>query len=450
MVRATAVGLAFGVGYAASPLTVWFFVFLVGLFAWAGRDLTPRERRWVWSLLAAAVAVRLVAVVLLFLSSDPSHLISFFWDGDGIYLKQRGLWIRNVWLDVPIAPQDFDAAFSRLYGWTTYLYVIAYLQYWLGAAPYAIHLMNIALYLAASVVLYRLVRSSFGRVSAFCGLALLLFVPTLLFWSVSALKESLYLFLLVMGVASMVAIARGPGLMTRAIAAMALAMSVATIDGVRSGGSVILAAALGAGLAGGVIMRRSWVAVLVLALLPYAGYRILNNGAVQARIWSQLHSAASQHIGHVRTEGHGYKLLDQRFYVQSPPVDTMTPAEGLRFVVRGLVSFVVVPLPWQVQSATEMMYLPQQVVWYVLVVLAAVGVVAGLRRDPFVTCMFVGMTIAGAAAVAINSGNIGTMVRHRDTVVPFIVWFSAVGGVATMWTWKSRGTSKVAVRAPVS
>ena len=118
----------------------------------------------------------------------------------------------------------------------------------------------------------------------------------------------------------------------------------------------------------------------------------------------------------------------------------MTPVEALRFSGRALGYFVVAPLPWQVQSRTEMVFLAQQVVWYLMVVLAAIGVVAGLRRDPLVTCLLCGVTVAGAVAIALNSGNIGTMVRHRDTVVPFIVWLSALGAVTTASTWMSWAT----------
>jgi hypothetical protein len=138
-------------------------------------------------------------------------------------------------------------------------------------------------------------------------------------------------------------------------------------------------------------------------------------------------------------------VLDQRFYSEpaaNDPISTMAPVEGLRFAVRALASFVAVPFPWQIQSMSEMAFLPQQVVWYVLVVLAVVGAVAGLRRDALVTCMLLGMSMAGAVAIALNSGNIGTMVRHRDTVVPFVVWLSALGAVATVSAGMSAGTSR--------
>src|SRR5439155_1104070 len=157
--------------------------------------LSERERRWVWGLLALAIALRLLAVALLFLTTDHHNAASFFWDGDGVALKRRGLWIRNVWLGQPITPLQFSVAFDPSYGWTTYIYVLAYLQYLLGPAPYGVHLFNIALFLTMAVALYRLVRSAYGPEAALLGFGLLLFLPTPFFWSVSALKESLYLLL---------------------------------------------------------------------------------------------------------------------------------------------------------------------------------------------------------------------------------------------------------------
>ncbi|MCH2278920.1 MAG: hypothetical protein MK358_08620, partial [Vicinamibacterales bacterium] len=31
--------------------------------------------------------------------------------------------------------------------------------------------------------------------------------------------------------------------------------------------------------------------------------------------------------------------------------------------------------------------------------------------------------------ISLSNGNIGTLVRHRDTVVPFVVWLSGLGAV---------------------
>jgi len=424
-----AAGAVLGTVYAASPLTVWFLAVMAGLFAWTSRGLTERERRWVLGVLAVAVAVRMLTIAWLFATTDHYQAVSFFWDGDGQALKRRALSIRNIWLGIPVAPLFYSLAFEQSYGWTTYLYVLAYIQYWLGPAPYGIHLVNVALFVAGAVALYRLVRSAYGRASAFVGLVILLFLPTPFLWSVSALKESMYVFLLVIGLVAAVHLVRGR-FSTRVIALAILMASVAVIDGVRAGAQLIATLGLAAGLAASFVVRRVSILLLVLLLGPIAARQAWNDPGVQTAMMSQVQAAALQHLGQVRSPGYSYKLLDERAYSIDRP--TLTPVESGRFVVRALVSFVVVPLPWQAQSGVALVFLPQQIVWYVLVALAFVGLVVGLRRDLLLTCLLAGLATAGAAAVALNSGNIGTMIRHRDTVVPFVVWLSALGGVATV------------------
>ena len=434
-------GIVLGIGYAASPLTVWFLGSVVFLCIWARRGLSVRERQWVLGLLLFAVAARLLLVALLFLTIDPFETKSFFWDGDGIYLKQRAEWIRSVWLGNQIAPLDYDRAFFRGYGWTSYIYVIAYVQYWLGESPYGIHLLNVFLSLSVAVVLYRLVRKAYGKTAALIGLALSLFMPTLLLWSVSALKESLYIFLIMLGLVGTVTVVRGPSMMRRILGLCAVIISFATIDGVRFGGEIVLGAGVAGGLFGAVTARRLWVAVLVLALLPFVGYRLMQTDVVYSRVQPQLQWLALQHVGHVKTEGNAYKLLDERFYVdvsRDERIATWTPVEQLRYFVRATASFIAVPLPWQARSTTEMLFLPQQIIWYLMILFAVVGSVSGVRRDPFVTCMLLAIVVVGSVAVALGSGNIGTMVRHRDTVVPFVVWLSAGGAVATVSAWRTR------------
>jgi hypothetical protein len=499
LVWATATGIGLGIAYVLSPVSVWFFIAITGLFIWVSRGLPDRERRWVLGTLTIAVVLRVLAIAVLFLGSPtgscgwgtpiPSGaaaaagklwvgdfeaaggtsyttevcspltvgndlFVSFFWDGDGSAMKRRTVSIQNIWRGIPIDPFLFSVAFDPNYGWTTYVYVLAYIQYWLGSAPYGIHLINVVAFLASTLLLYRLVRSSYGRAAALVGLVLLVFLPTPFAWSVSAMKEQLYILLGVSTVVATVAVVRTNGVVKRIAPLLLLVGSLSVIETVRVGGSLIFGTGLGAGVAGGVIIRRVSLILLAFLLVPYAGYRTLGNADVQARIMSQLQRFAVMHVGHVRTEGNFYKLLDQRFYSSQADtgfdqagrrnivnsIETMTPVEALRFSGRALGYFVVAPLPWQVQSRAEMVFLAQQVVWYLMVVLAAIGVVAGLRRDPLVTCLLCGVTVAGSVAIALNSGNIGTMVRHRDTVVPFVVWLSALGAVTTASNWMSWAT----------
>lgn len=433
-----ALGVGLGAAYVASPLAVWCVGSMVALCVWAGRGLGERERRYVWTVLLAAAVIRLMAVAVLFLVSEPHISTSFFWDGDGVYLKRRAMTVRDFWLGNPVSPVHFSRGFDHGYGWSTYVYVLAYLQYLTGPALFGVHLFNVTIFMTASVMMHRLARAAFGRVPALVGLGLMLFLPTLIAWSVSALKESLYVFLCALGLTTAVWVIRSTGLFRRLIG-FAIVVGATVANGtVRSGASLIMIAGLSAGLVGSIIVRRVLLMLLVVVCLPWGVYHLWTTPDIQARIMSQLQTSAVMHRGNVNTEGHSYRLLDSRFYADVYATETMRPDEGLRYLVRAIVSVVVVPLPWQVASNSAAVFLAQQVIWYLLVVFAVVGCVVGLRRDALVTSMLAGLAVTAAAAIALNSGNIGTMVRFRDTIVPFVVWLSAVGAVSTATTLANR------------
>jgi hypothetical protein len=165
---------------------------------------------------------------------------------------------------------------------------------------------------------------------------------------------------------------------------------------------------------------------------------------VRERLVSALDSAAKTHAGHVFTQGHAYKLLDAGFYVVPvPAVDspvTLTTAEAARYVIRAVVSFVVVPVPWQLASTRELTYLPEQLLWYALVALFPIGLVAGWKRDPLVVSMLAGYIVPTAVALALTNGNVGTLLRLRGMIIPYVVWISAVGFVSWLEHYAPRSS----------
>ena len=456
---ATTVAVLVGFLYTLSPVGVWCGAGVVGLFTWAGRGLPGRERRWLLSLLALALGLRLLVVIGLFLLTDPDlrPAANFFFDGDGQALKARSLWLRNTWLDVPIGEMYFRLAFQD-YGWSGYLYVLAYLQYLLGPAPFGIHLFNILLFLAASVALYRLVRTAYTPAAALVGLTLLLFLPTLFAWSISALKESFHLFVGTAALIAAVGIVRGRGRL-QLLAVVGLVVAMAVLATIRGGAFEIMAVGLAGGMLVRVLTLKKWVVVATLVCLGAGLFAVSRIPDLQARVTDPvttvLRTTAQTHLGHTFTRGHGYKLLDDSYYkryftdgsnihlMRYPDlVEMLTPGELTRYVVRSAVAFLVVPLPWDAVSWSEIVLVPQQVAWYLMVPLALVGVVAGLRRDVLVTLLLVSCIVVAAVPIGLSNGNVGTLVRHRDTVVPFIVWLSGLGAVSlTGWLASRRRLS---------
>lgn len=424
---AVSVGVLLGIVYTLSPLTVWFAVASASILWIGGRRLPAREQRWVRGLLAVAIAVRvlLMAALFLFGTSDHGSFNVFF--GDEQYLLVRSLRLRNLWLGAPLSLEALFDVFDA-YGQTSYLNVIACAQLLVGPAPYGIHLLNSAFYLIGVLILHRVVRAAFGRVPAIIGLFGLLFFPTLLIWSASGLKESLNFLVVTCVLAAAIALVRADW-KWRPLAAVAVVAGVAALGTFRAGAFEIAAAGVAAGLAGRFVTRRVWRVALVTSVVLACAIPVVRSARVQSAALRLLRPAARIHMGHVYTRGHAYKLLDQHFY-DTRITETMNWSEGVRFIERAIVSVILFPTPWDAQSWAELAYLPEQMTWYAILLTAIVGIVVGARRDALVTSLFFAYAVAALLAVALNTGNIGTLVRHRALALPFLIVFSGVGVTA--------------------
>ena len=421
-----AAGVLIGIVYTLSPLAVCCAVAIPLMIRAGGRGLEPAERRRLQIILAVAIGVRVLAVAGLFLATNHASVPfgSFF--GDEEYFLRRSMWLRNVALGIPIHGADLIYAFDD-YSDTSQLYILGFLQTLLGFAPYGAHLVGIALYLGTVLLLFRLVRPAFGATPALLGLVLMLTLPSLFAWSISVLKEPMFFALTAVALASVVAAVREPR-WRRKVLLMAVALGGAlALQTVRRAGFAIEAMSIltGVAVAWIIVRPRLFVAALVVAIL--AGAAVLARPAVQVSVSGALVQAAAYHRGHVWTPGRTYHLLDERLYGDLAEMRTMRLDEAARFVARALFSYVTVPLPNQIYSTAALAFLPEQMVWYLLVAFAPVGLLFAMRRDPLVASLLLTHAVVAALLIAFTSGNIGTLVRHRGFTLPYLIWISAVG-----------------------
>jgi hypothetical protein len=444
---AVSLGAALGVAYTLSPLAILCLVALVWIVRWGGRDLSSRERRWFYALVIVAVAARVMVTGAIFALTDPAQPYATFF-GDEELFKNRSVWIRNLALELPVAPSDIIYAVEET-GRSSYLYVLAWLQALVGSAPYGVHILNTTIFVASVIALYRVVRPVFGRLVAMAGLALLLYLPTLFLWSASALKEPLYILVAVAELIAVLYVARGRRWWHQALAAVGVVLAALVLESVRKGGALVALVGAVSGLALSFALTRPRVLVGGLVAIPILAAVVMSNPAVQERMLLQARLAAFYHAGHVLTAGYSYELLDPRYYEDRRLLmRTLPPPAAANFVVRSLASYVIEPLPWKGDSRFLRAYVPEQIVWWVLVALLPFGVVAGLRIDPVLTAVLCTHSAMIVLVVALTSGNVGTLVRHRGLVLPYVVWLSALGAVAiTRWIAPSLTPSEATQRA---
>jgi hypothetical protein len=429
--RAIVLGAAIGIAYVLSPLTVWFAVAACFILHWAERGLPDEQRRWLRGLLTVAIVLRVLAVLALFVVTDHARVPFGTFFGDEDFFIKRSIWLRNLALGVPIHSADLIYAFDEV-GMTSYLYVLAWLQVLVGPSPYGVHLVGVALYIAALVLLFRLVHRTLGHIPAFAALIVLLFMPTLFAWSVSALKESAFLLLTACTIVAAEMVVRDPRWLRRAAALVAIALFTIALESIRRAGALLTLTSLAGGWGAAAIITRPKVLIGTLVAVPIVLGAALSRPSVQVRAYEAVKVGAAQHRGHINTPGYVYKTLEDRFYISDEDLADMRFLEAARFVVRSVVSYIAVPVPWRVESRSMLVYVPEQMIWYVMIALVPFGFVASLKRDPLVACLLLTFAILSALLVALVSGNVGTLVRHRGMVIPLIVWLSAVGGLELM------------------
>jgi hypothetical protein len=419
-------GVAIGVAYVLSPLTVWFIAAMVLVVAFSRSGLEGTERRWLTAVLVVAIVARVAAVAALFLVTDHNSVPFGHFFGDEEYFVKRSIWLRNVALGIPVHGADLIYAFDE-YSQTSYLYVLAFIQILVGPSPYGVHLIGIGCYLAAAVLLFKVVRPALGRTPALIGLVVVLFLPSQFAWSVSALKDPMFFLLTVVTLAMAIELVRGRTWRRRAIALLTIVAIAITLETFRKAGMVLTIASIAAGLTIAALVLRPRLLLVLVMVTPIVLGLTLRRPAVQLKVYQAVQTAAKQHFGHVATAGYVYKLLDERLYDDRGFIDDMHFDEAARFIVRALERYVTVPLPWEARSAAALAYVPEQLVWYVIVAFAPIGLVFSFRRDTLVASLLLGYALVAAVTVAVTSGNVGTLVRHRGLALPFMVSLSAVG-----------------------
>jgi hypothetical protein len=355
--------------------------------------------------------------------------------GDGAYAMARALRSRDLLLGVSANKYDYVVAFDE-YGRNSYVSFLTAAQMAFGPAPYGLRLINSVLFIAGALLLHRMTRDTLGPAPAMAGLAALLFLPTLFVWSISLLKESLYFAGSALILWATVAALRARVWRARVLAVLAGLAGALAIHDLRSGAVWLAALGLAAGLTMRAVTASRRILAGAVAVTMLSSAILVFGQHAQDRIIQALESTAKTQTGHVFTVGHAYKLLDEGFYFnpQTPAASTLTltAAQSARYVIRALLSFAVVPAPWQLASLRELAYLPEQLLWYAVLVLLPFGAVAGWRRDPLVTCLLLSYAAPTACVLALTNGNVGTLVRLRGLVMPYLVWVSAVGFCASL------------------
>ena len=446
LVAGAAAGIVLGVLYAASPLFLLTLAGAAVLLLTAGRDLQADERRRIVLILGAALACRFLIIAALMVGNIPylSDLAVGGLRGDDAYYLARAIRARDIMLGLTDGRYDYFVV-SDEYGRTSYLQFLTALQTLFGPTPYSIRALNSLLFVTGSYLLFRLCRPGIGRTASSLALLGLLFLPSLIASSIATSKEPSYFFVTAVLLTSALAVIRHPRVRVKAGAIGVLLVCLWLLDDLRRGALVLGVAGLALAAVARVVLATPRRAIAGAVVVVVAAVIAWSQPPVRERVLDATANVAKMHAGHVFTLGHAYKLLDEGFYMH-PGTPAAWPLElselqAARFLVRAAVSFIVTPLPWEMRSLSELVFFPEHMIWMLMMVLLPIGAVAGWRRDATVTACLIGFALPTAAAVAVTTGNVGTLLRLRGLVTPYLIWFAVLGALTVLEWFLARSAA---------
>ena len=171
---------------------------------------------------------------------------------------------------------------------------------------------------------------------------------------------------------------------------------------------------------------RGWLFAAIVAA-PVVVVALWLTPPIHDRVLQVVRRSAVYHVGHITSDGYSYKILDPLYYTDGRLLYAMQDREAAAYVVRSAISYATEPVPWRSESRAMQAYLPEQMLWYVVLAFVPFGLLAGMRRDPVLTSLLAAHACAIVMMVALTSGNIGTLIRHRGLVLPYLAWLAAFG-----------------------
>jgi hypothetical protein len=285
-----------------------------------------------------------------------------------------------------------------------------------------------------ALLLFRLCRPGFGSTAASLALIALLFMPSLIVSSISTSKEPSYFLVTTVMLTAAIAVIRRPAMIAKATAVIVVLACLSILDDLRRGALALGISGLALAIAARVLLATPRRAIAAFAVAMVAAVALWMQPPIRERFLDATADVAKMHAGHVFTSGHAYKLLDEGFYMH-PGTPAAWPLEltGLqagRFLARAAASFVVTPLPWEMASLSELIFFPEHLLWMLIVLFVPIGAVVAWQRDASVTACLLGFAIPTAAVLAVTTGNVGTLLRLRGLVTPYLLWFAVIGALA--------------------
>jgi 4-amino-4-deoxy-L-arabinose transferase-like glycosyltransferase len=420
------VGVLIGIISVISPGAVFDITLAITAAFIIYRFSGPSERGFLikllfWGLLARVILLLSVQILLIhnnvWFSRFNAHALYIFPDAGYYTVRSWGI-AQNI-LGVPMSNSLLESTYLD-YGYSFYLYIIAFFYYLFGFSPTSVTFLNCLTSVSTGIVYYFVTKEISNEKSARLAAILIVFSPSLMLWSICNLKDPICIFLLGVVLLAFIRFVKSGKFTYLVLLISALFLQFL----MRPKFETILYAILSIFFIAYFWSKKK---IKMAHFFIFIALFVIFWNVISREFVSLMNVLIRYHLGIVQTGGICYKIYDEWYYHSSVNVNLFNSLDMTMAFLKGWLHFFLEPFPWKIRSVSFLAAIPQMIIWYLLLPVSMLGVSVSMKVDKKITVTLVAFFILIGSIFAMTGGNIGTDFRMRDMLTPIVLSFSAVG-----------------------
>lgn len=304
-----------------------------------------------------------------------------------------------------------------------------------GYSPLGVKFLNCLLGVLSALFIYHFVKGVFGKKPARLALVMVIFFPSLFFWSITGLKDTIVFFLICVmlflptKMVHSTQIIKKLAILALILGAFFIFWTIKPYFGWPMG--IILGISVISSLKVKNIKRiiLSLVLATLVFFIFYGGKEIFGkaNNFLKSNLFTTIHTQRTNYY----YGGVTYMIYPKRFYTsqsfRSGLTKTIQPNELLMSYLKGVVYFIFSPFPWHLKAKMLFLGYLQSIFTILLLPFVIFGIIFSLRYKVKEIFPILFYCIIITSLYGLVQANIGTAFRLRDIVVPFYLALGAIG-----------------------
>lgn len=406
-----------------APWMIMLFCLLAGIL---GISCLPDEedRRFLYKIFVIGYILRIFGSVFFYLMTcGHPRFPGFFIADSWVYSANAVKIAERLQHGLPVIGAPRSELWSESGGIHYYDYLNGGIYFFLGDNPLIMFFLNCFFGILAALFIYFITLSVSNRNAARLASALCAFWPSLFLWSTQNLKEPVTVLFVVLSIWAFVFFLKkaNPCYLVVVFASLRfLAIFRPPLDKI-----VLVSLVLHLFFFGLHMIRRK--PVLFFLVIPAFVLAAGSFGQIFAKWMEQMKdinsivTAGAQMIDNLRSARTTASLA------LLPGYKIISLSSLLCYMPIGVSVVLLAPFPWQVFSASQIMALPEMLVWYLMIPYFFKGLYVCVKKKFAYIGSALTYSVLMLLMLSFIEGNIGTMFRHRSMVMIFLLMFAALG-----------------------